>query len=462
MTKPRPPLEQLRAVPILADLSDQELDWLIENGRYEEFPVGAVPVEQGAPADKMVIMLAGRLEFRFPTSTESLIIEPGSVTGLLPFSRMTHFVGMGRALTPMQTLSIYKPDFMPMLNAIPALGQRLVGMLTDRVRNWSQQELRQEKLASLGKLSAGLAHELNNPASAAKRASAGLLEAFNDLELTTARVGQRLGADGMELLLGHLQTLRPRLLSAMERADLEDELGGWLEGHGAAAAWDKAATWADAGVTVDWLEALSHLKHEIADPATLPMVWAWLEASIRTRSQLGVIQDSTERIAGLVKAIKGYTHMDQMPKQELDIHDGLESTIAIFGYKLKKGIRLERDYAKNLPKVDLYASEINQVWTNLIDNALDAMGEGGTLRIRTAREGGQILVEIGDSGPGIPPEIQGRIFDAFFTTKEVGKGTGLGLEMVRRIVQQHGGTVRLQSKPGDTRFQVRLPVPAAA
>ncbi|HEU4741362.1 MAG TPA: ATP-binding protein [Meiothermus sp.] len=453
----RPTLQQLSAVPLLADLEDPELSWLIEHGEYQRFAEGETVVEQGTPADRMVILLEGALEFRFSHSADPLRIEAGNITGLLPFSRMTHFAGTAVALAPIQALFIYKSEFMPMLSAIPALAPRLVGLLTDRVRSFSQQELRREKLASLGKLAAGLAHELGNPASAAKRAAATLAESLVELETLSARLGARIGAEGMEQLLAYLGRLEPRPLSAMERADLEDELGRWLEAHNPAKAWDWAATWADAGASVEWLEGLHTLKHELAAPQALPEVLAWLEASLRVRGQVQVVQDSTERISGLVRAIKSYTYMDQTPRQEVDVREGLDNTLAIFGHRLRKGVRLERDYDPALPKISAYGSELNQLWTNLIDNALDAMGGSGTLRVRAVREGEGVLVEIRDSGPGIPPELRAKIFDPFFTTKEVGRGTGLGLETVRRIVEHHKGSIQVESQPGDTRFQVRLP-----
>lgn len=459
-------LDQLRRVPLLADLGDEELSWLIEHGEYREFAVGETVAEQGAPADRMVIVLEGALEFRFEHNAEPLRIEAGDITGMLPFSRMTHFGGTAVARAPIRALFIYKTEFMPMLSAIPALAPRLVGLLTDRVRSFSEQELRREKLASLGKLAAGLAHELGNPASAAKRAAATLAESLAQLETLSARIGARIGADGMEQLLAYLSRLEPRPLAAMERADLEDELGRWLAAHhpanadeGGERSWaDWAATWADAGASVEWLEGLRTLDPELATPEALPEVLSWLEASLRLRGQVQVVQDSTERISGLVRAVKSYTYMDQTPRQEVDVREGLDNTLAIFGHRLRKGVRLERDYDPALPKISAYGSELNQLWTNLIDNALDAMGSSGTLRVRAMREGEGVLVEIGDSGPGIPPELQARIFDPFFTTKEVGRGTGLGLETVRRIVEHHKGSIRVESQPGDTRFQVRLPV----
>jgi signal transduction histidine kinase len=446
----------LTTVQAFADLTDSELDWLVDRGEYLEYENGQVIVQQGDPANKMVVLLSGGISFRIAGALDTFETAAGAITGLLPFSRMSNYSGTGTAKGQTRTLSISKELFMPMLTAIPDLGPRLVGLLTDRVRNFRPQELRQEKLASLGKMSAGLAHELNNPSSAAQRASSGLLEAFNDLERSTAHIGHKLGADGMNLLLDHLQTLKPRPLSTLERSDLEDELASWLEGHQATDAWAKAATWADAGLSIAWLEALSKLKHEAAQPDILPLVWNWLEASIRTRSQLGIIQDATARIAGLVQTIKSYTYLDRLPKQSLDIHQGLDNTLALFGHKLKT-IQLARHYG-SLPQIEAYGPELNQVWTNLVDNALDAMGEKGTLHIGTSLEGPNILVEVTDTGPGIPPEVQSRIFDPFFTTKPQGQGTGMGLDMVRQIIQRHQGSIRVESRPGKTSFQVRLPL----
>lgn len=448
----------LRQVPVFQDLSQGELEWLLEHGQERYAQPGEIVDEYGAKAERMMIILEGEVEVRLGNSFDNRIyIAAPAVGGVLPFSRMTTNSAMIVATKPSTLLLIHKDQFMPMLNAIPTLGPRLVGLMTDRAREFTRLDLRQEKLMLLGKLSAELAHEFNNPASAAKRSAAGLLESFGDLERAAAGVGEKLGLAALENLLAYLQTLQPKPLSAVARADLEEQIGNWLQARGNPQAWDWAATWVEAGASLEWLEGLHHLKTGIAEEA-MPEVLAWLETSIRVRSLAGAVQESTERISALVKAIKSYTYMDQAPQQAIDVRAGLDNTLAIFGHKLKKGITLERDYDPNLPKLEGNGAELNQVWTNLIDNAIDAMNGSGTLRIRAAKEGEQIVVEIGDTGPGIPAEMKAKIFDPFFTTKEAGQGTGLGLDTVRRIVEQHRGNIHLESKPGDTRFQVRLPM----
>ncbi|MCX7782552.1 MAG: ATP-binding protein [Meiothermus sp.] len=443
----------LRRVPVLADLSEAQLQWLIDHGKELRFEAGEAAVRDGDPPDWMYIVLEGHLEFRWADSSDALYdTRAGEIVGALPFSRMQKYNGTGWVLADLYCLAIHRQDFAAMLTAIPELTPHLVGILLDRVRYVSRLDFRMEKMASLGKLSAGLAHELGNPTAAATRAALGLAETLTELQTQTAVVTEQVGLTGLRGLLGYLQTLQPKPLSGLERADLEDELAAWLEPHDL----HNPDEWADAGTTVAWLEDLRSRTPTEA----LPAVLAWMHTAIRMQRRVQVVQETTQRISKLVMAVKRYTFMDQAPKQAVDVMEGLENTLLIFGHRLRN-IQVVRDYAPNPPRVWAFGSELNQVWTNLIDNALDAMDEAGTLTIRVVREGAFLLVEIGDSGHGIPAEIQGKIFDPFFTTKEVGKGTGLGLETVRRIVQGHAGTIRVESRPGNTRFQVRLPLLSA-
>jgi signal transduction histidine kinase len=449
-------LEQLRKIEVFEGFSDKDLQWFLDHGDYREYADNDIIGKQNDPSDYMFIILEGIIEFR--QGDNVFRNEAGRVTGMLPFSRLTKFAGTGVAIGNLKMLRIHKKDFMDMLNHIPDLGQRLVGLMVDRAREFSKLELRQEKLMSLGKLSAGLAHELNNPAAATQRSASQLSEVMFDLETRSARLGAKIGVDGLEKLVAHLSTLQHKPLTALERSEREDELTDWFENNGAKNAYDWAATWVDAGADIAWVDNLHTLKYEVASKEAMPEVIAWLEATLRTRSLVNVIKDSTERISGLVKAIKSYTYMDQAAKQEISIQDGLETTLSLFSYKFKKGITVERDYAPNLPKISAFGSELNQVWTNLIDNAIDAMNGQGIIRVRTRLEPKHILIEIGDSGPGIPGDVQARMFEPFFTTKEVGKGTGLGLDTVRQIIKHHQGSINVESKPGDTQFQIRLPL----
>lgn len=318
-----------------------------------------------------------------------------------------------------------------------------------------------EKLIALGKLASGLAHELNNPASATRRAAGHLCNKMQALEAIALRcIDQHLTPTQLERLLElkrdaikYATTLKH--LDSLALIDLEDELTDWLETHGVANGWKLAPTLVAGGLNALTLEAIS----EQVATNTLNNVLTWLEATLTVASVLDVLEQGTDRIFEIVKAVKAYSYMDQAPLQYVDLHEGLDNTLTMLGYKLKsRSVMVIREYEQNLLSLQAYGSALNQVWTNLIDNAIDAVGEGGTIWVRTSSEKDYVIVEIADNGPGIPPEIQSRIFEPFFTTKDVGEGTGLGLEIAYRIVVgQHNGEIHCFSNPGDTRFQVRLP-----
>ncbi len=333
--------------------------------------------------------------------------------------------------------------------------ERVQALLTSQ-----EEEMRQaEKMSALGKLSAGLAHELNNPAAAAQRASSQLRDTLGRLSQATAELSNhQLTAEHWAALASALKAGRAdsATLSALERADREEALVGWLGSHAVENPWPLAAPLAAAGVEGSTLEELTSGMPTIAVPGAV----AWLAESFNAAALLGTLTTTTASMSELVRVVKSYSYMDRAPEQEVDIHEGLDNTITILEHKMRDGVTITREYDRTLPMLMVAGGELNQVWTNVLDNAIDAAGPDGEVRIETSREQDQLVVEIADNGPGIPADVQPKIFDPFFTTKDVGEGTGLGLDIARRIVTERcGGEIEVESRPGDTRFRIRLPVP---
>jgi signal transduction histidine kinase len=359
-------------------------------------------------------------------------------------------------------VGLIEPEpFRALLLETPLAFDRVLSVFGPVISRIEGAEHQREKLAALGRMSAGLAHELNNPAAAAKRTSAALTDAIDTLggvigEFVEAGV-ERTEAAGLVALQRDAMARAKDATAgdALDAADAEDAMGELLEERGVPDAWRLAEPLAAAGLDADWLEEVAQL----AGPA-LPAAVRWVAASVTAHSLTEDLRDSTERISSLVQAIKAYTYMDRAALQEIDVHEGIDATLTILNHKLKHtSIAVERDYADDLPRVCVYGSELNQVWTNLLDNAIDALGERGTIRIATAPwEGTGVEVTISDDGPGIPEDVQAQMFEPFFTTKAIGSGTGLGLDTARRIVRErHEGDLRVASKPGATTFTVRLP-----
>jgi len=454
---------ELLRVPVFADLPDDQLDWFISQSQELRLKTGEVYAREGDPANAMFVVIEGLLQGRGELGGETIVfdIKAGDVTGVLPFSRMKQFTVSGRAQTDSRALRFPASLFPDLIQKMPELTKRLVGLMSDRIRETTRLEQQRDRLASLGKLSAGLAHELNNPASAAKRATSQLRAILKKIRDASLELGkrdlspaQKSEIEKLEASFTQTDVVPP---NALTMSDLEDQIDSLLRSHGQNDLWQLAAGLARRNIQPEVVE--SFFTNLDADTARAALVR--IAASVEIASLLQEIESSTSRISDLVGAIKEYTHMDQAPVQNVDVVKSLETTLTILNHKLKKGVVVKRDYQGVPLLVNSFGSELNQVWTNIIDNAIDAMHGQGELRVRTYRDDSCVVVEIGDNGPGIPSEVESHIFEPFFTTKGVGEGTGLGLDTVQRIVKKHRGNIQVNSEPGDTRFQVWLPLAGA-
>ncbi len=459
-------IEDLRGVALLSKLSDDELAWLAEHGNERVYKTGQVLIRPGDPADGMVILLEGMIEARHPPGqggTPTFWARAGDITGVLPFSRMTTYSRMTVAVCPTRALIIPVEQFPAMLQRIPSLAAPLVGVLIDRVRLFTRLAEQRQKLSSLGRFAAGLAHELNNPASAARRGTA---EAADRLERLSRLAGALActGVDpGVFAELDRLRELGARKRSgqhrgdALDRSEIEERLAAWLGELGVAESWVAAATLADAELGPAELDPL---LARLA-PAARPIAIEYLEAHLSAAAALATAQHATGRIAAVVDAAKEHTQMDR--GQELvpvDVRVGIESTLAIHaGRVAERRVTVSRAFAEPLPSVRGYPGSLNEVWAQLVANAMDAVESGtGRIVVRTRGELDQVIVDVEDNGHGVPPELHERIWEPFFTTRP-GRHTGLGLDIARRIVaDEHGGEIALTSQPGNTCVTVRLPV----
>ncbi|MBI5959914.1 MAG: cyclic nucleotide-binding domain-containing protein [Chloroflexi bacterium] len=458
-------MDDLYQIPLFEGISPDELAWLVAHSHEERLENGDYFFKEGGPADRFYIVLEGELQVSRTVDGRDLIMGTtprGIMGGEMALLSRTPSNVTARAIMPCRLMVFDEPSFRELFSACPVVGMRILQTTAQRMQGTVTILKQQEKMVALGKLSAGLAHELNNPAAAAGRAAQSLRETLPGVQAQTLNLGG-LGLDGEQLAA--LAAFQQRLtvpaaphipLPPLEQSTREDEIGAWFEGREIPGGWEMAPAFVNAGVSLDDLAALAGKF----SAGQLTPVFRWMHGALETAGLLEVIQESTQRISELVTAIKAYTHMDQAPVQDVDLIQGLESTLTVLRYKLRN-VQIVREYDPNLPVIQARGGELNQVWTNLIDNAIDAMQGKGQIAVITRAENNFVMIEIADNGPGIPPEIMPRLFEPFFTTKEVGVGTGLGLDISYRIIQQHHGTIEVQSSPGHTRFIIRLPIQAA-
>jgi len=458
----------LRTIGVLDGLTEQEYIWLATHGTERVGEDRDLLFRENEPADSMVFILKGEVQVRRRHSGPMALFigRAGQMTGKLPYSRMKGYGGDGFAVGPVWVLDIDKSLFPEMLAAIPSMAQRCVSLMMDRVREVTRMEQQAEKLAALGKLAANLAHELNNPASAAQRSAASLFGELREYGEQKYRLGNLcLSEEESAKYRGWVKNARARMSaysstskaqSPLATVDMEEVLLRWLEVHNVPEPWAIAPALAETYLPIDLLDELA----ATVDPKILPVAVSTVARSLRVERMAETVVDSTVRIFDLISAIKDYSYMDQAPIQDVDLAQSLENTLVMFNSRLVD-VTIETDFDPALPPVSAYGSELNQVWTALIENALEAMHDQGTLRLSTRLSGQMALVEVWNSGPGIDPAIQSRIFEPFYTTKAPGRGLGLGLDTVQRIVSKHSGFVAVESKPGATCFQVRLPLDRA-
>jgi signal transduction histidine kinase len=471
-THPTPQAEiiaALRTIPALDGLTEQEYGWLATHGTERAGDDGAMVFTEGSPCDSMIFILKGEVHVRRHNSGPMTLWvgRAGQMTGKLPFSRMKSYGGDGYTVGPSWSLQIHESHFPAMLQAIPSMAQRCVWTMLDRVREVTRMEQQAEKLAALGKLAANLAHELNNPASAAQRSASSLFSELRQYGDQKYRMGNLCLPDSItskyrswvvnvRSIMAERDAQAAGSVDILAESDRETDLIRWLEAHNIPNPWAIAPALAETGLPTSHLDELANIMPSEA----LPVAVATVASSLRVERMAETVVNSTVRIFDLIRAIKDYSYMDQAPIQDVELAQSLENTLVMFKSRLQN-VRVETEFDPALPPVAAYGRELNQVWTALIENALDAMKDHGTLRLCTRLQGQMAFVEVWDSGTGIEPELKSRIFEPFYTTKAPGRGLGLGLDTAQRILQRHSGYIQVESRPGSTCFQVRLPLDQA-
>lgn len=463
---------ELKKVIALSELPDDHLQWIIDHSDYKEYEDKTLITRKGDPAEKMWIILEGKLSFFMDVNGIKVhYIDfandtlTGGVSGLMPYSRMKTIPGDSYADGLVRRLEFPAKYFQELEQLNPQLIQRLIGYMTERARTFATTQLQQEKINALGKLSAGIAHELNNPASAISRISATLSgKLMENYGLTEKLLQFNINAEHIEAIRALVEDKEKELTNSkkpgpLERMKREDEINSWLQQNVRHMNNIAGETFADAGFTGTDLESI---RRDAGDEAFIHIL-CWIENLLSSQKLIKDLAEASARISHLVTAIKSHVHMDQAQDlQPTDVHNDIENTITLLGYKLReKNITVKKIFCPNAPHVPAYVGELNQVWTNIIDNAIYALSAKGELIIETSCDSKNITVKIIDNGSGIPPEVISRIFDPFFTTKKVGEGTGIGLDLVKRVIKRHNGDVKVNSKPGRTEFIICLPLIAA-
>ncbi|WP_158996096.1 ATP-binding protein [Mucilaginibacter sp. L196] len=458
--------ELLQSFEALKEVPLEQLKWLIDNSEQRILPDGEFLFQPGQPINATNIFISGRVSMYMMQNNETremAVFEAQTVSGYLPFSRAKTAPSFAKAAEDTQLLSFPAAKMHEMIADHFELTQALVHVMASRIRDFTALQQQSEKMMALGKLSAGLAHELNNPASAIVRGAASLKQhllhapkTFKDI------IEMKMTADQVtivnDMLIAVLNEKEKRILTLMERSELEDEMTDWMDAHEVNNAQEIAENFVEFGLKVSDAEAFKqHIPTEY-----ISQVMNWINSNMVTEKMVTDIEEASRRITDLVGSVKNFTHMDQgHDKQYADIHSGIRNTLTMLHHKIhKNNIEVVEHFDTTLPPVKAMIGELNQVWTNLMDNALDAMEETGkgVLEIKTLKDGAFVEVSIIDNGPGIPEDYRSQIFDPFFTTKEIGKGTGLGLDVVSRIVKQHRGSIKVQSVPGRTAFIVCFPI----
>jgi signal transduction histidine kinase len=456
-------VDELRPLAIFDGLTNEQLAELVEGGTEVRIQPGVVLFREGEHADFWWLLVEGAVELVRHVGREDTVVArmdvPGRwAGGFRAWDEHGVYLATGRGATAGRVLRVPAQVLRERSNAWFPFGGHLIQGLYHTARSIESTARQRESLVTLGTLAAGLAHEINNPASAATRAVDALETACAALLSSVGSLARdELSAQQFAALDALRREIQPQPAGPdpLVRADREQALSSWLARHGIQREWTIAPPLAGAGVDLAWCERAATV---LEGPALAPGL-EWVANTLSVATLLAEVKASTRRISELVAAVRSYSQLDRASMQQIDVTDGLDSTLATLGHKLRDGVTVVRDYSADVPRIEAYAGELNQVWTNLIDNAVDAMDGTGTLRVATRREDESVVVEIGDTGPGMPPQVSARAFEAFYTTKDVGEGTGLGLDIARRIVvERHGGTISIDSRPGDTVLRVRLPV----